>query len=83
MCSPEYRGKAGIDKKISPNKLRHTYATHLLNADAKLLDIQTLPGYSTINTIPIDTHVGQERMEQVVARLRGSSECMAKGASPQ
>ena len=61
--------QAGIDKKISPHKLRHTYATNLLNAGADLVDIQALLGHSTINTTQIYTHVGQERMEQVVARL--------------
>ena len=61
--------KAGIDKKISPHKLRHTYATNLLNAGAELVDIQALLGHSTINTTQIYTNVGQERMEQVVARL--------------
>jgi len=61
--------KAGIDKKISPHKLRHTYATNLLNAGADLVDIQALLGHSTINTTQIYTNVGQERMAQVVARL--------------
>ena len=61
--------KAGIDKKISPHKLRHTYATNLLNAGAELVDIQALLGHSTLNTIQIDIHVGQARMEQVVGRL--------------
>ena len=61
--------KAGIDKKISPHKLRHTYATNLLNAGAELVDIQALLGHATINTTQIDTNVGQERMERVVGRL--------------
>jgi integrase/recombinase XerD len=61
--------KAGIEKKISPHKLRHTYATNLLNAGAELVDIQALLGHSTINTTQIYTNVGQERMEKVVARL--------------
>ena len=61
--------KAGIDKKISPHKLRHTYATNLLNAGAELVDIQALLGHWTINTTQIYTNVGQARMEKVVARL--------------
>ncbi len=61
--------KAGIDEKISPHKLRHTYATNLLNAGAELVDIQALLGHSTLNTTQIYAHVGQERMEKVVGRL--------------
>ena len=61
--------KAGIDKKISPHKLRHTYATNLLNAGAELVDIQALLGHESIATTQIDTHVGQERMEAVVNTL--------------
>ncbi len=61
--------KAGIEKKISPHKLRHTYATNLLNAGADLVDIQALLGHESISTTQIYTNVGQERMEQVVGRL--------------
>ena len=61
--------KAGIEKKISPHKLRHTYATNLLNAGAELVDIKTLLGHESIATTQIYTNVGQERMEQVVSRL--------------
>jgi site-specific recombinase XerD len=60
--------RAGIDKKISPHKLRHTYATNLLNAGAELVDIKALLGHESIATIPMDTPVGQERMA-AVARL--------------
>jgi integrase/recombinase XerD len=61
--------KAGIDKKISPHKLRHTYATHRLNAGAERVDLQALLGHESIATTQIYSHVGQVRMEQVVARL--------------
>ena len=61
--------KAGIEKKISPHKLRHTYATNLLNAGAELVDIKALLGHDSISTTQIYTNVGQERMEQVVGRL--------------
>ncbi|MBK8896977.1 MAG: tyrosine-type recombinase/integrase [Candidatus Competibacteraceae bacterium] len=61
--------KAGIDKKISAHKLRHTYATNLLNAGAELVDIKTLLGHESVATTQIYTNVGQERMEKVVGRL--------------
>ncbi len=61
--------KAGIEKKISPHKLRHTYATNLLNAGAELVDIKALRGHESISTTQIYTNVGQERMEKVVGRL--------------
>ncbi|HRD50873.1 MAG TPA: tyrosine-type recombinase/integrase [Candidatus Contendobacter sp.] len=61
--------KAGIEKKISPHKLQHTYATNLLNAGAELVDIKALLGHESIATTQIYTNVGQERMEKVVARL--------------
>ena len=61
--------KAGIEKKISPHKLRHTYATNLLNAGAELVDIKALLGHESIATTQIYTNVGQERMEKVVGRL--------------
>jgi len=61
--------KAGIDKKISPRKLRHTYTTHRLNAGAELVDIKALLGHESVATTQIYTNVGQERMEKVVGRL--------------
>ena len=61
--------KAGIEKKISPHKLRHTYATNLLNAGAELVDIKALLGHESVATTQIYTNVGQESMEQVVGRL--------------
>ena len=69
MCIRDRLEKAGIDKKISPHKLRHTYATNLLNAGAELGDIKALLGHESIATTQIYTNVGQERMEKVVGRL--------------
>jgi len=60
--------QAGIEKKISPHKLRHTDATHRLDAGAERVDIQALLDHESVATTPMDTHVGQARMEQGVAR---------------
>ncbi len=61
--------KAGIEKKISPHKLRHTYATHLLNAGAELVDIQALLGHVNLATTQIYTQVSEDRMAAVVSKL--------------
>ena len=52
-----------------PIKLGNTYATNRLNAGAERVDIHALLGHESIATTQIDTHIGQERMEQVVGRL--------------
>ena len=61
--------QAGIEKKISPHQPHYTCATNRLNAGAERVDIKALLGHESVATTQIDTHVGQERMEQVVARL--------------
>ena len=61
--------KAGIDKKISPHKLRHVCATKLLNIGAELADIKALPGHESIATMQTYTNVGQDRMAAVMTRL--------------
>ncbi len=63
------REQSGMDKKVTPHKLRHTYATRLLEVGADLVDIQALLGHADLSTTQIYTHVSQERMEGVVSRL--------------
>jgi integrase/recombinase XerD len=63
------RERSAMDKNVTPHKLRHTYATRLLEAGAELVDIQALLGHADLSTTQIYTHVSQERMEGVVSKL--------------
>lgn len=65
----EYAKKAGIEKDISPHKLRHTFATHLLEGGADLRSLQMLLGHASINTTEIYTHVEQQHIREEFRKL--------------
>lgn len=56
---------AGINKKISPHTLRHTFATHMLNSGADIKTVGDLLGHETISTTTIYTHISNERLRNV------------------
>ena len=79
----KYSRMAGLEKRVTPHTLRHTFATHLLDGGADLRSVQELLGHARLATTQVYTHVSQSRAREVYLRSHPLAQETKNGATDQ
>jgi len=80
----KYAMVAGLERRVTPHVMRHTFATHLLDGGADLRTVQELLGHADLSSTQIYTHVSQARVREVYRKAHPRArEQGSRGAEEQ